>query len=263
MWATVIIAFGRAFGALLIGLLSSSFLACSSAEGPAPSTSTPLTRCVPHQTLVCLCGLDEGTQTCTAEGALTPCECEAPVTATPPPAPPPDAGPLRITQPERTCGNGELDPGEACDDGNSVDGDGCSATCVPDGAPLSASSCPGQPVHVWKGTPVTVAGSTAGFAHKTAATCWNATGPERVYALRPQSSGILTVHASFATKFYAVVSVRTGDCALTASEILCEDTLSKPFERVLSVDKGKTYHLIVDGDDATAAGAFAVRLELL
>ena len=29
-----------------------------------------------------------------------------------------------------TCGDGELDPGEACDDGNLVDGDDCSATCV-------------------------------------------------------------------------------------------------------------------------------------
>lgn len=256
------IAFGRALGALLISIFSTTILACSSAEGPAPSTSAPLSRCVPNQTLVCLCGLDEGTQSCTAEGELTPCECEAPPTE-PEPVGPPDAGPPKIATPERTCGNGELDPGEACDDGNSVDGDGCSATCVPDGAPASASSCPGQPVHVWKGTPVTLAGSTDGFTHKTASTCWNATGPERVYALRPQSSGILTIHASFAAKFYAVVSVRAGDCAATSSEVLCEDTLSKPFERVLSVEKGKTYHLIVDGDDATAKGPYAVRLELL
>jgi fibro-slime domain-containing protein len=28
-----------------------------------------------------------------------------------------------------TCGNGNLEPGEACDDGNTVDGDGCSSTC--------------------------------------------------------------------------------------------------------------------------------------
>ena len=28
-----------------------------------------------------------------------------------------------------TCGNGELDPGEACDDGNNVSGDGCPADC--------------------------------------------------------------------------------------------------------------------------------------
>ncbi|MCH8148680.1 MAG: hypothetical protein IH987_11895 [Planctomycetes bacterium] len=29
-----------------------------------------------------------------------------------------------------TCGDGNLDAGEACDDGNVVDGDGCSATCT-------------------------------------------------------------------------------------------------------------------------------------
>jgi hypothetical protein len=44
---------------------------------------------------------------------------------------------------------------------------------------------------------------------------------------------------------------------------MCEDTLSKPFERVLQVEKGKTLYLFVDGDDAAAKGAFAIHLELL
>jgi len=34
-------------------------------------------------------------------------------------------------------------------------------------------------------------------------------------------------------------------------------------ERVLSVEKDKTYHLFIDGDAATSKGAYAVRLELL
>ena len=33
--------------------------------------------------------------------------------------------------PTGTCGDGELNAGEACDDGNDVDGDGCESSCVP------------------------------------------------------------------------------------------------------------------------------------
>ena len=31
---------------------------------------------------------------------------------------------------KQTCGNSQLDPGEACDDGNTVSGDGCSSKCT-------------------------------------------------------------------------------------------------------------------------------------
>jgi cysteine-rich repeat protein len=219
--------------------------------------STPLAQCVPNQTLRCLCGLDDGVQTCNEDGTLAPCEC-APSTTPPPddkpPPPPPDAGPR--------CGNGFVESGEACDDGNTRDGDGCSASCVPDGAPKSGASCPGQTANLWKGSSLTLAGTTDTYAHATNATCWNAVGPERIYALTPRDSGVLTIRASFAPKFDAVVSVRS-ECAASTSELLCEDTLSKPFERVLQVEKGKTIHLFVDGDDATTKGAFAIELELL
>jgi len=231
--------------------------ACSSAEPPAPpSQSAPLARCVPNQTLVCLCGLDEGVQTCNEDFSLTPCDCPTkrdPIDVEPPP-PPADAGPR--------CGDGRVDRGEGCDDGNTRDGDGCSATCVPDGAPKSGGACPGQAVNLWRGAALTLAGSTETYANATNAKCWNAVGPERVYALTPHDSGVLTIRGSFAPKFDAVVSVRT-DCSDLASEEMCEDTLSKPFERVLQVEKGKTLYLFVDGDDAQAKGAFAVHLELL
>jgi cysteine-rich repeat protein len=235
--------------------------ACSASETPSPErASAPLARCVPNQTVVCLCGLDDGVQTCNEDGTLSPCECEAKRPAPPPdvvdpPAPPaPDAGP--------SCGNGWVEQGEACDDGNNRDGDGCSATCVPDGAPSAGGSCPGQTVNLWRGSAFTLAGSTDSYTHSTGAKCWNATGPERIYALRPRESGVLTISASFAPNFDAVVSVRT-DCSSQATEVMCEDTFSKPFERVLQVEKGKPLYLFVDGDDAAAKGAFAVHLELL
>jgi len=49
-----------------------------------------------------------------------------------------------------TCGNGQVDPGEACDDGNTVGGDGCEVTCTPTSgasttckvlAPLASGTC--------------------------------------------------------------------------------------------------------------------------
>jgi len=38
---------------------------------------------------------------------------------------------LTATGTRRTCGDGNLDPGEQCDDGNLVSGDGCDANCAP------------------------------------------------------------------------------------------------------------------------------------
>ena len=35
-----------------------------------------------------------------------------------------------VRETEASCGNGELEPGEACDDGNLDGGDGCGSTCL-------------------------------------------------------------------------------------------------------------------------------------
>ncbi len=221
---------------------------------------------MPNQTLVCLCGLDEGTQKCTEESRLTPCDCpnakgDPPGTLTPAPSPAPAPTPTPSPTGPR-CGNGALEVGETCDDGNTASGDGCSATCTADGAPKSAQMCPGQPVAVWKATPVALAGSTAGYIDLHGASCYDALGPDRVYAITPQADGVLAIDASFDQGFNAVVSVRR-DCAANASELLCQDTLATPFKNVVSVTKGQTIYLLIDGDTSTASGAFAVRLELL
>jgi len=42
-----------------------------------------------------------------------------------------------------TCGDGNLDPGEACDDGNLINGDGCSSTCTVEGG-FTCSTTTGQ-----------------------------------------------------------------------------------------------------------------------
>lgn len=222
---------------------------------------------MPNQTLVCLCGLDEGTQTCTEESRLTPCNCpdkkDPPGGLEPVPTPAPTPTPTPTPTPGGPqCGNGKLEAGEACDDGNTASGDGCSSSCTPDGKPTAAQTCPGEPVAVWKGTPLALAGTTAGYTDLHGASCFDALGPDRIYAITPQADGVLSFDASFDQGFDAVVSVRT-DCAANSSELLCQDTLSSPFKNVVTVSKGKTVYLFVDGDTEVAAGAFAVRLELL
>jgi cysteine-rich repeat protein len=230
-------------------------VACSS-EGSRPRSATAELgqECVPNRTLVCLCGLDEGTQEYTEACELTPCKCSPKKAATD------DGGAAKVTTP---CGNGRLDSGEACDDGNTVDGDGCSARCTPDGAPPAGGKCPGQPVTVWPSTPVNLAGATSSYAHRLSAGCYPAKAPERIYAVTPAESGTLSIDASFASEFYPVLSVRADDCAFTSSEVMCEATGGEPLRRVLPVEKGHTYYLVIDGELSGATGSFAVRLELL
>ncbi len=242
--------------------IAACLFACSSSP-PSPSQTTePIGKCVPNQTLVCLCGLDQGSQHCTAEGELTPCVCPttSPTptdTTTPaptPPGPPPPSGPK--------CGNGVLETGEACDDGNTKDGDGCSAACLPDGAPASGKSCPGQPVAVWKGTPIEFGASTAPYTDAAYSSCDLAFGPDRIFAITPKSDGFLTIDLTLGDRFDAVLSVR-GDCARTSSELACVVSGGEPVSRVVQVKKDTPIFLYVDGSSATDAGAFALSLKLL
>ncbi len=59
--------------ALLIALFLFG-AACTSPEGQAEESSSNLT-CVPKQELVCLCGLSQGVQTCSAKGVPGKCRC--------------------------------------------------------------------------------------------------------------------------------------------------------------------------------------------
>jgi cysteine-rich repeat protein len=216
-----------------------------------------LTRCVPNQTLVCVCGLDKGAQTCDEQGRLSRCEC---------PSQHPDA-PIDFEKPppgetSTACGNGRLDPGEACDDGNAADGDGCSSTCQPDGAPKAAEQCPGQALTLTKGSKLTLVGTTAGFADDVQTSCFASHGPDRVYAVQPSANGFMTVDAAFASGFNAVVEVRRSTCTLPTAQVLCEDTLSRPFKSVVQVEKDKNYFLIIDGDTESASGAYTIVLDL-
>ncbi len=49
-------------------------VACSAADADKASTSN-LTKCVKNQTVRCVCGIDEGEQTCDEDETLSACDC--------------------------------------------------------------------------------------------------------------------------------------------------------------------------------------------
>jgi hypothetical protein len=52
-----------------------SAVACSSSGEPSHQAKGSLRKCVPNQTLVCTCGIDRGSQTCSEAGELSVCDC--------------------------------------------------------------------------------------------------------------------------------------------------------------------------------------------
>jgi cysteine-rich repeat protein len=234
--------------------------ACGEGKG-AEGTVDSLNACVPNQQVVCRCDLDDGVQTCTSEGVLTPCECKkrrspedtTPVFPEPSPNPP---------APGDACGNGKVDPGEGCDDGNRNPNDGCSASCQPDGAPASGDACPGQTVTLWKGAPLVLSGTTTGYTDDSDVSCDYSYGPDRVYAVRVTSSGLMTIDAAFSQGFSAFIDIRKDECRELSTSVLCENTFSKPFKRVVPVEQDSTYYLFIDADYTNPTGAYSLRLEL-
>jgi len=242
-------------------------VACT-APVPGPKRSLdPLVRCVPNQVLSCRCGpFDEGTQTCLEGNRTTKCQCadggagddggadDDDGVLTPTPSPGGAPGPR--------CGDGKVDPGEPCDDGNDRSGDGCSASCVPDGSPTSAESCPGQSVRLWKGAKVMLTGTTDGYTNGLQTSCYASKGPDRVYAIRPSESGLMAIDAAFGDDFNAVIEVREERCDVASAEVFCKDSLSNAFKQVVPVTKDRTYYLIVDGDLPTSKGAYSISVDL-
>jgi cysteine-rich repeat protein len=249
---------------VLSSITLAGLIACSSEDPNGDGQN--LVTCVKNQTSICYCPLtlDEGTRTCTEDGQLSECRCPRTKTEPKPTPtkPPTTAGADLPTEPTDTCGDGTIDQGEACDDGNKDDGDGCSAKCLPDGAPDAADTCPGQPVTLWKGTRLALAGTTEPFTPNLPASCYTSLGPDRVYAVHPTQDGVMTVEGTFAPGFNAVVEIRADACEAASNNILCEDTISRPFERVVQVQAGHTYFVVIGGDVASNAGAYTLHIEL-
>ena len=230
------------------------------AEGPPSVVSRLEKSCVPNQTVVCLCGIVTGRQTCSEDGVLRPCACAGEPETRQSPTPPPASDPKSPAK--ATCGNGVVEEGEACDDGNASNDDGCSTRCEPDGWPDAAEQCPGQPATLWKSAEVVLSGSTQGYWRDLGLSCTKSMGPDRIYLLQPTADGLVTIDATFGVNFNAVVELREGLCTSALSAAFCTETYAFPFKNVVEVRKGVKYHLIISGVTAADAGAYSLRLKL-
>ncbi len=99
---------------------------------------------------------------------------------------------------------------------------------------------PGQSIVVWRGFPVVLSGSTQGYRSATTTSCFDSGGPDRFYAIQPDADGFLTIGGSFAPGFNAIVEVRRDTCPTSSGAALCEDTLSRPFQRVIPVEAARS-----------------------
>jgi cysteine-rich repeat protein len=213
--------------------------------GPPPVDAGPGLGCIPNQTTRCLCGLDDGFQTCSETGHLAPCTCAKP-----------EAG---ATDP--VCGDGLVDTGEVCDDGNAEPGDGCDAQCVPDGRPLAVEACPGQSLTLWPGTDVQL--DVTPFvrgSESDAGTCGLLDPPDRVYAIRATSA--FEIEATSTAAF--VYSLRTT-CLDAASAQGCEAVLADGTSQVKRVEatEGQTYYLVIEPRQASLTAIGSLRLRSL
>lgn len=162
-----------------------------------------------------------------------------------------------------TCGNGELDTGEACDDGNRQSNDGCSAACTVESA-LEGDICPGATIALTgQGARLhgTVNGSTAPAFNHYGSACGGGSGRDMVYAFTPPSSGkaIVTLTADFP----AIVSSRTT-CEDAASEGSCADiTVPTGGATTLEVSSfaNQPVYLIVDGYGGSS-GTFTLDVDV-
>jgi hypothetical protein len=117
-------------------------------------------------------------------------------------------------------------------------------------------------VTLWKGSTLVLAGSTDGYTETSQVSCYANSGPNRIYAIRPTADGFATIDAVFAGGFNALVDIRDDDCASETAKVLCEDTLSIAFQRVVEMKADHTYYIIVEGDGPDSRGAFDIRLQL-
>ncbi len=163
------------------------------------------------------------------------------------------------------CGNGVQEAGEECDDNNNLDNDGCSPTCHVQGSCDTPIAVP-----LGVGASTIFGDNTNGFGDLSAGSagnCNNSTGPEIVFAVHPEASGILTAYLpSSGTDFDAVLYVTDG-CGGPPDNAPCHDNFGTPQDRggeVVSfpVQQGETVLLVVDGYTADQVGAFTLELDL-
>ncbi len=170
-----------------------------------------------------------------------------------------------------TCGDNNLEDGEACDDGNKNAGDGCSPTCTIEMPTGNGATCATAiPVALAIGSQST-AGSTMGGGAHTPSTCQGGDGPDRVYAVTPQSSGFLTATLPRANaNFDSMLWISTSCAAAQIQDVTCADSYDAATGQSLDggeivslrVQAGTTYYVFVDTWAANASGNYQLQLNL-
>jgi cysteine-rich repeat protein len=215
-------------------------------EGVAGPDAAPPSFCPANSTSKCLCGLNEGTRTCDAEGKHeTVCQC-------------PEGG--SITPAIVGCGNGTIEENEACDDSNTIANDGCSALCVPDGRPAAVDTCPGQVIALWPSGDLKF--DIKGFVRAAAVdagACGNTATPDRIYSFTAPLSG--TIDLVTTSDVQLSVSVRTT-CASTTAPVSCDAVAPNvPVTRKLTVKEGTTYYLVIEPKQVSATANYSIELK--
>ena len=130
-------------------------------------------------------------------------------------------------------------------------------------------TCPGEPVAVALGAPVTVMGNTSGATDKFTGdpmigNCFSGAhpGPDLIYAVQPSAAGTLTVTLT-TTYTDGLLHLRTSCPGSVADEVACHAQSTSGAQSVsLSVKPGTTYYVAADSYNNTS-GAFTLTFKLM
>jgi cysteine-rich repeat protein len=162
------------------------------------------------------------------------------------------------------CGNGAIEGGETCDDGNASAGDGCGATCQLEPVTGHDTCADADTIAL---TPeaggaytATVHSGTTNLAHDQTFSGCSSSGADAVFALVAPIDGVLSASV-VADGFTASLGVRTS-CPPSTSATLPLACAKAPDDVSVSITKGETYYVIVDGTSSTAKGAFTLLVDV-
>ena len=163
------------------------------------------------------------------------------------------------------CANNVIEPGEECDDGDAKSDDGCSATCKLEGTTCDSAI----PVTLSMGTKVFHGSTTSGGKHEV--DLCGSDGPDRVYAVTPTKSGVLTARVlrdktGFDSVLYAMTKcddkATTVGCANSYDTGIPPNALYGGEVLSMNVVAKKTYFVVVDGFQVTDQGNYETEFNL-
>ncbi len=172
---------------------------------------------------------------------------------------PADTSVPRDTTPPSTCGDRMIEGGETCDDGNTTGGDGCSGSCATES---TADACPGRGIVLRHGVQRylgTNVGASSTESCRTGFPGFSETGfgPDIVYAIAPQYSGMLSIRVD-APGFDVVLQTKSACPGFT--DHFCEDSEGTGGSESLTgwVTNGVRYMVVVSGYQASDQGSFEI-----